>query len=211
MRVIVKNARLSFNDLFKAKKVGQNNDPKFSITGICSDETTLRLKKDDGTPFTKPHEFMEQVANKVYEDKFGRVDAVYDNWCYNKADGSTTRKKYVDRKTGQYHPGFDADTLFVSAAKKIDQVDGDQITVLDQGKNPIKAGDKRLYPGCYVNILIDVYAFENEDGGKGVSASLEGVQLLREGERFTAPPVNAEDEFEAEEIPESEEDDDDWG
>lgn len=213
--VIIKNARLSFNNLFTAKTVGTSKDPKFNATVICEEKTSVavEVKDDEGNTkkVKKPHSFMQKVCDEVFKNKFGKLDAVFSNWCYNKADGSGTRKKFVDKKTGQYRPGTNADSMLIDASIKEDMAEGGEIKIMDNGKVPMKKNDKRLYSGCYVNLLIEVYAFDNQESGKGVSASLGGVQWVGHGERFVGKVADADDEFDEEEIDEEETDDEeDW-
>lgn len=203
MKVLIKNARLSFNDLFKAKVVN-DGDPAFSATVICSPETKIRFKGDDGEPVLADHSKLEEVCAKVLKDKFGKVPAKINNWVYNKADGSTTRDKYVN-EDGEFWDGFTEETWFITAKKKEELCKGGKIDVLDQRKDPIEANSGILFSGCYVNLVIDVYAYDRKDG-KGVSASLEGIQLLRSGEPLGFAPVNAADEFDEEDIDASEDD-----
>lgn len=227
MKVIVKNARMSFNALFKPKAFGDNPDPKFSLTAICSDDTTVKVqetKPETGEVryVTKPHSFLKKVCDRVFKEKFGKLDAVYSNWVYNKADGSDTRKKFVDKTTGDYRPGTDADTFLIDAATKeadaaykhpeTGEVVSGKIQVVDQKRQLMKDNDARMYSGCYINFSIDVYAFDHPKSGKGVSAQLVGVQLKADGERFGGGGVtDATTEFDDEEIDEEDEaDDGDW-
>lgn len=64
--------------------------------------------------------------------------------------------------------------------------------VFDRRKQPLTEYDGKPYGGCYVNAIITVYPSTEY---KGVFASLEGVQFLRDGDAFGAPPLS-EDAFE---------------
>jgi len=214
--IIVKNARLSFNQLFTPQTIGDSKDPKFNCTVICEEGTQLAVEVADADgntkKITKPHSFMKTVCDEVFKNKFGKLDAVYSNWAYNKADGSGTRKKFVDKKTGEYRPGTDAETFLIDASIKEEQCEGGKIKVLDNNKAEMQKNDKRIYSGCYVNLLIEVYGFDNQKSGKGVSASLGGVQWKGHGERFVGKVADAADEFDEEEIDEEEDgDEEDWG
>lgn len=89
------------------------------------------------------------------------------------------------------------------------------------GKNPKRKIENRRdaeapYSGCLVNAVVRLYATNNDvtKGGKRVSASLEGVQFVDDGEAFGAAPINPEDHFENlsdddDDIGEDFEDDDD--
>jgi len=53
MKVIVKNARLSFNDLFEAKSF-EGSKPSFGATLICSDDTTIQIETGEIDATGKP-------------------------------------------------------------------------------------------------------------------------------------------------------------
>ena len=198
MKVIVKNARLSFNDLFKAKSIN-NGAPKFTATVICSDDTKIKVANSEGKQVIVPHGKLLDVIEQVLKDKFGKVPK-HANWAYNKADGSTHRDAYTN-EDGEYWAGFDANTWYISAGKLEDRCQGGKMKVLDQAKQPIEATEGRIFSGCYVNLLLDIYAYDG-DSGKGVTASLDGVQLLRTGEPLGITKAEAEDEFDMEEVEE---------
>ncbi len=56
-----------------------------------------------------------------------------------------------------------------------------------------------FYDGCYVNVHVDVYAYQKEQV-RGVFAELRGVQFAAAGERFSGSPSTA-DEFDAADDP----------
>lgn len=67
-------------------------------------------------------------------------------------------------------------------------------TVIDRDKSPIVESDEKLYPGCYVNAVIDLWLQDNKFG-KRVNANLYGIQFVKDGEAFGAGPVNVFDDF----------------
>ena len=67
--------------------------------------------------------------------------------------------------------------------------------VIDRDKTPLTEDDNRVYAGCYVNAIINLWAQSNSYG-KRVNASLEGVQFASDGEPFGAGGVSV-DEFDA--------------
>lgn len=68
-------------------------------------------------------------------------------------------------------------------------------TVINRDKSPIAEEDEVIYAGCYVNAIISLWP-QNNQYGKRVNASLEGVQFARDGEPFGAGGVSV-DEFDA--------------
>lgn len=65
---------------------------------------------------------------------------------------------------------------------------------IDQDKSAVTEADGKLYPGCYVNAVIQVWAQDNK-WGKRVNASLEGVQFVEDGESLGGGTVADEDDF----------------
>ena len=192
MKIKIKNARLSFNDLFTAKSF-DGGDAKFSGTFILSDDSTVVV---DGvaSPYTK----LADICQKVLIEKFGKAPAKVENWLYNKADGTTTRNPFTN-EDGEYWAGFTADTWYVSANKKESQCRNGEMTVVDQLCQPLAANSGQMHSGVYVNAVIDVYAYETSKG-KGVTGSLEGVQLVRAGEPMGMTVIDAVNEFDVEEV-----------
>ena len=69
--------------------------------------------------------------------------------------------------------------------------------VIDRDKTPLTADDEKLFAGCYVNGMIDIW-IQNNGYGKRVNANLYGVQFVKEGEPFgNSGPVSEKviDEF----------------
>ena len=76
--------------------------------------------------------------------------------------------------------------------------------VVDRHKNPLAEADNVIYAGCFANVTIDLWVMDSPEFGKRVCANLRAVQFYKDGERFGAKPVDADDEFDVE-------DDDDFG
>jgi len=192
MKIKIKNVRLSFNDLFQAKAF-QGGEAKYSGTFICSDESTVTV---DGV--TSPHAKLHDICENLLKAKFGKAPAKVENWLYNKADGSGTRGEFTN-EDGEYWAGFTADTWYISANKKEALCLNGKMNVVDQLRAPLTANSGRIHSGVFVNVVIDAYAYENTRG-KGITASLEGVQLLRSGEAMGMTVINAVDDFDDEEV-----------
>ena len=67
-------------------------------------------------------------------------------------------------------------------------------TVIDRDKSPITEDDNKIYAGCYVNCVLELW-FMNNNFGKRVCCNLLGVQFAKDGESFGAGPVDASDDF----------------
>ena len=196
MKVIAKNVRLSFADIFKAKAFEEGGDEKFSGNFILGEDSTIIVDKKEVSL-----DKLRKICNKIYCEKMEckKVPKTgYDNWALNKADGSDTRKPYVD-KDDEYYAGVDDDTVYLSGSKKAEDCKGGKLTVVDQLKQPVTAQDDKVYSGCYVNVVIDVYAYKSKTN-KGVTASLEGIQKIADGERLGVTKIDATDDFDEVEV-----------
>ena len=65
--------------------------------------------------------------------------------------------------------------------------------VIDRDKTPLSDGDDKPYAGCYVNAIVSLWA-QNNQFGKRVNASLEGIQFCEHGEPFGTGGIDV-DEF----------------
>jgi len=79
--------------------------------------------------------------------------------------------------------------------------------VIDRKKTPIAESDDIIYPGCYVNASIEVYAMDNQ-WGKRVGCQLNGVQFVRDGEAFGTGSSSAISDFDELDDVASDDDDD---
>ena len=76
--------------------------------------------------------------------------------------------------------------------------------VIDRDKSPLTEDDNRIYAGCYVNAVVELWA-QNNAYGKRINAILLGIQFFKDGEPFADGETGSADDFEA-----FEEDDDDF-
>jgi hypothetical protein len=82
-----------------------------------------------------------------------------------------------------------AGLFFISANNKA------RFTIIDADRKILTAKDGRPYSGCFGNMIVDIYAQDNE-WGKRINATITGAQFLRHGDAFGggAAPAQA-DEF----------------
>ncbi len=175
MKVQLKNVRLTFPQLFEAKQVNGQGEPKFSAAFLIP----------------KNHPQLGEIATAIKESASGKWGA--------KADDELKKLKAADRlpvHDGDAKSDYEgyAGNLFVNASNKIRPL------VIDGGRAPLTASDGKPYSGCYVNAIMEFWAQDNQFG-KRVNASLLGVQFVKDGERLAGGAVAAADDFEA--IPEA--------
>lgn len=68
--------------------------------------------------------------------------------------------------------------------------------VIDRDKTPLVEDDGKLYAGCYVNAIIELWA-QNNEYGKRINANLLGVQFYADGEPFGDGVRASADDFDA--------------
>ena len=68
--------------------------------------------------------------------------------------------------------------------------------VIDRDRTPLSEDDNRIYAGCYVNAIIELWV-QNNAYGKRINANLHGVQFFSEGEPFGNSPIIGEDAFDS--------------
>lgn len=177
-RDVTVNGRLSFEHLFTPQAPNENAEPKYSAT-------ILIPKTDTAT--------------------IGRVQAAITTAV---ADGVERRvfKQAIDPAQTKYPPLRDGDSLTDSGEPRGPEFAGCWFIaakagtkrkpfVVDGNLQPI-IDESEVYSGCYINAAVQFFAYENS-GNKGISASLVGVQKVKDGERLGGPALEAEDVFTA--------------
>ena len=65
-------------------------------------------------------------------------------------------------------------------------------TLVDRDRAPLIEDDGKPYAGCYVNAIVKPWAQDNQYG-KRINFSLEGIQFVRDGEAFGGGGATTED------------------
>lgn len=195
MQVKIKNVRLSFSNLRKPY-TPKTGDPKYTLTGICSADTTVEATIND-QKMVMPHTQFDKIITQVCKDKWGKTPAKLELFAYSRADLQVGSRGPKINEDGEYYDGYTKDTMFFAAGTKVaDASNG--ILIVDQKRQPLPASSGMPVNGDYVNAIINVFCYE-QDGKKGISASIEAVQYLRKGESFGTPKVTV-DAFDDEEM-----------
>lgn len=66
--------------------------------------------------------------------------------------------------------------------------------VIDKDKTPLTQDDDRIYAGCYVNVILELWAMDNQ-WGKRINANLLGVQFAKDGQPFADGVSASVDDF----------------
>jgi hypothetical protein len=171
-RVLLKDARLAFPNLFEPTTVAGEGKPRYSATLLLpADHPQLdEIKKK-----------IEAVAKDKWKDKAaGTLSGLY----------KTAKVALHDGDEKQQYDGFPGNMFIAAAAQE-----SAPPTVVDQARNALNAKSGKPYAGCYVNASLEFWAQDNQ-WGKRVNCTLRGVQFLRDGDSFSAGRPADADEFE---------------
>ena len=169
------NVRLSFPSLFKATAVKDGDKPAFSAQFIFPPEHP---------DFPALKKALVDVATGKWGAEgpamVGQLMAA-DRCCVKRGDAKTAEDgKPLDGYAGQW---------FVSARSQT------RPTLIDANKKPLAESDGRLYSGCYVNVVVAIWA-QTGQYGKRLNAQLQGVQFAKDGDSFGGGRAASPDAFE---------------
>lgn len=180
MKVILKDVRLSFPDLF----------------------TAVEYQKGDGKPRYNATFLIVPGSENDKTIQAAIAEAAKEGWG-PKADkniaafkGNSNKYCYLDGNTKEYD-GYEG-MYFLACHSKTRPL------VIDRDKTPLTDKDGKPYPGCYVNASVELFAQSGEN--PGMRATLKGVQFFRDGDAFGGGAPARPDEFEDLGVPQTAED-----
>ena len=173
-RTVTVYGRLSYAHLNTPHAPNENAEAKYSAT--------LLIDKND-----------TDAINAVNQAIAAAVD-----------DGVTRRifTQAIDPTHTKYPPLRDGDTPNDSGEPRGPEFAGHYFIAAKNKNQPIVVNAQRqpvinpddVYSGCYVNMAVEFFAYSTS-GNKGISASLIGVQKVKDGDRLGGEPPKAEDIF----------------
>lgn len=194
MKIRLDNVRIAFPQLFEAKQINGQGDPKFGASFLFPAGTKAKFMKstpvynEDGsvkTPAVWESKLLDDIINDVAVEKW--KDKAKTELAVMKA------KDTICVHNGDLKPNYDGypGNFYLSASSVV------QPTVLNSDKTKItSAAVGKPYSGCYVNASVDIYAQDNKFG-KRINAVLTGVQFAKDGESFSGSRPASEDEFDS--------------
>lgn len=168
MKIKLNDVRISFPEIFEAKAFNEGA-PRFSATFLFE-------------PGGKVNKVIDSAIDSVGLDKWKK------EWPKIKKQLESADKTCLHDGDLKDYDGYEG-MLFLNAANKT------RPTVIDRDKTPLSESDGKIYGGCYVNAVVELWAQDNQYG-KRINASLKGVQFLRDGEPFGASGGDCSDDFE---------------
>lgn len=171
-QVTLNNVRLAFPALWEAKVIGSDPKakPKFGAAFLFA-------------PDSEAHKALKKAESECAKEKWGaKADAVL------KSAAAAGKAFIKDGDSKAEYDGYEGN-MFINANN------AQRPTVVDRDRSQLTESDGKPYAGCYVNVILDVWAQDNS-WGKRVNASLKGVQFLKDGDAFAGGGVAGEDDFE---------------
>ena len=157
-KVRLKMVRLSYPHLFKAKGFGrdQTGEKKFSATAIIDPDTKAGKANMD---------LLDDAIAAAKEAKWGNKPPKLksDKICFRDGDDDADETKGM--------------MICVASNSK-------RPITLDENGDDVTEADDVLYAGCYVDMIVRIWAQDNEFGQR-INASLEGVKYRDEGAAFS--------------------------
>lgn len=174
--------RLSFVNLFEPRAVQEGGQPKYSVT--------LYIPKTDTATIEKLKAAVLAAKNKGVETKWGgKVPGIMGDPNYPFAgttihDADTERDQNQELYVDKHPAAKGCYILHVANKNKPGVVDQDRNAILDP---------TQVYSGCYGRANISFFPY-NSNSKKGISAALNHVQFLADGEPLGST-VKLEDAF----------------
>lgn len=168
--------RLSYAHLFTPHAANEQAEPKYSATLLIPKSDTETIQRAQAA-------IQAAVQDAVERGTFKQpIDPAHTKYPPLR-DGDLPNDSGEPR--GPEFAGHWFIAAKASTKRKPFVVDGNRNLILDESE---------VYSGCYVNIAVQFYGYSNS-GNKGISASLIGVQKVKDGERLGGPALEAEDVF----------------
>lgn len=164
--------RMSYPNLKKAKAFG-GGDPKFGLTMIYPKTTKLGEPVLDKNGKKISISLLRALKNAAVEKWGANAEAVIEK-LKKSPKGWPIRSGNKDKPD---QPEY-KDCFFVACSAKEDNPPG----MVGQDRQPISADE--LYAGCYARAELLAYAYDNEFG-KGLGFSLQNIQKLGDGKKFS--------------------------
>lgn len=168
-QVTTGKVRLSYCNLFTPRAVAEGSEEKYSVT--------LLIPKSDKQTLQKIKIAMEAAKVAYNEKNSGKP--LPNNLKSTLHDGDGERPnggEFSEECKGCY-------VITVSSKNKPVLVDADKLPITDP---------QELFSGCYGRAIINFFCY-NTNGNRGISAGLNGVMKLHDGEPLGGGVVTDED------------------
>lgn len=187
------NARLSFPDLFTAVQFEGAGAFSYRAAFLQPEDQPVAVQQADKS-------WKKTTLGKVIADVAAEAWKAKAPAILKTLEGNPQKCCWYDGSIKEYD-GYEGN--FVLSASR--GQDKGRPLIVDNDKTPLTESDGKPYAGCYVNGTVEVWAQDNKFG-KGIRATLRGVQFVKDGDAFSAGTPVSDDDFEPVEAPETEDD-----
>lgn len=168
------NVRLAFPQLFEAKAVNGEGEPRFSAAFVV-------------VPGSQNAATLAAALEAVAKEKWGAKAATV--LADLKSKGKVCyQERPKTNASGEVYDGFEGMHSFAAGNPA-------RPAVIDKNTSPLTAADGRPYAGCFVDASVDIWAQDNA-WGKRINAKLRWVQFRGDGDAFSGGAPVSQDEFE---------------
>lgn len=172
MKVVLKNVRVAFPSLFEPDSI-DGGDERYGAKFIFEPKSpNTKLVRDA----------MNAVALEKWEKKGAATLA-----ALKKKDKLCLKEEPYANKDGEPYDGFDG-AFWVSTSNEA------MPSIKDRNNAQLTAKSGKPYAGCYVNIVVDIWAQDNKFGQR-INAKLLGVQFVKDGDAFGGGARFSDDDF----------------
>lgn len=170
-KVILRDVRLSFPDLFEAVQYQGQGPFNYRASFLMAPDS--QAKKDIDAA-------IKQVATEKWGAKAGSIlPGILAN---------PQKCCFIDGNLKEYN-GYAGNWALTATRSQ----ESGRPAVVDRQKQDLHANDGKIYAGCYVNAVVELWSQDNSYG-KAIRATLVTVQFVKDGESFGgAAPATADD------------------
>lgn len=176
-KVMLRNVRLSYEHIFTPSSFDDSQDAKYNATFI--------IPKDHADVADLRKAFFE-VGKEKYPNAFTGKGWPNGFTCALKdGDKDTDQEGIILSEKNPEYAG-----CYVLRADSLRRP-----VVIDRKKAALTEDDGVIYSGCYVNASLGVATYEFGKVKKGVKCYLNGVQFVKDGERFGSDALSDFDDI----------------
>lgn len=171
MKIHLNNVRLAFPVLFKPEQFNGTGEAAFSCSLLSpeQDPKVTIVHADGKQEQSTLKSVIDQVGQAKWAKGWAAVKKTAEGKDLNCLHDGDLKAKYA---------GFEGN-MYVSARADANK----RPTVVDRNRSPLTEQDGKVYAGCYVNAILEIWPQDNSFGQR-VNAQLLGIQFVRDGDSF---------------------------
>lgn len=191
--VKLENVRLSFPDIWEAVQFEGKGPFSYRAAFLQPENQPVLVQQADKSwKKSTMAKVLEAVATEAWKAKAGAI--------LKTLEGNPQKCCWYDGSIKDYD-GYEGNFVLSSTRGQ----DKGRPVIRDRDATPLESSDGKPYAGCYVHATVEVWAQDNK-WGKGMRATLRGIQFVKDGDAFSAGTPLSDDEFGDIGAPETEDD-----